>query len=86
MKLTTAQLQLLASNLYQYYRQLDNPPADEISIPIEAIKQDQTDQTTYYAIIKFAITWCKEKKTNTIRIRFKIDDKGRFIRDTIKYA
>lgn len=85
--LNKAQLKNLSSAIYYYFKQQDNPPADEYVVPVDAIKPDREEQDVYYATVRFVIEWCKgQRKTHTIRIRFKVDDVGRFLTKTWEYV
>jgi hypothetical protein len=85
MKLNTTYLKLVANDIYQHFHSLDNPPADEIHVPVELMEPSRKEPDTYTAIIKFVVDYCG-KRTHTVRIKFAIDPKGRFIRNSWNYV
>lgn len=85
MKLETAYLKLLASDIYKYFHHLDSPPADEIHVPIDLMQEDKKTKGNYYATVRYVVN-CAGRKVNSVRINFAIDEKGRFLTNTWKYA
>jgi hypothetical protein len=85
LKLSIAQLKVLSAAIYHYFYKQDNPPADKIDVPVDAMRADRDEQDVYYATIRFIIDYCG-RKTHSIRIKFNIDDKGRFLTDTWEYV
>lgn len=83
--LNLAQLRLLSSNLYHYFKDLDTPPADEIVVPVNYIKKDHDEPNTYYSTIRFIVEYCG-RKVHNIKIKFNIDEKGRFLNNTWSYV
>lgn len=84
MTLNLAQLRALATNIYLYFHKLDDPAADEIFVPVEHMKIDDEDITSYHATVRFVVNYCG-RKVHNIRIKFKVDDKGRFLKNTFEY-
>ena len=85
MKLAPAQLKVLASSLFYYFRNLDRPPADEIYVPVDAIKPDRDEQNCYYATVRFVVNYCG-RKVHSTRIKLHIDNNGRFIPSNWSYV
>lgn len=83
--LNVAQLKVLSSSIYHYFRSLDTPPATEMFIPIAAIKPDNRDKGVFYASIRYVVDYCG-KKENSVRIKFKVDDSGRFLNSSWYYV
>ncbi len=83
MHLSRPQLKVLASTMFHYFRGLDRPPADEIFIPIEAIHKE--DQNTYHATVRFIVDYCG-RKVHSVRIKFDVDNTGRFLPSTWQYV
>lgn len=79
---TSAMYKLLASDIYQYFHRQDNPPADEIYVPIEIMKK--VNDVTYEATVRFIVDCCG-RKVHSVRIRFNVDPKFRFIPNTWRY-
>jgi hypothetical protein len=84
MKLQGPQLKALSSSLFSYFRSQDDPPADEIYVPVENIRQDEGGEDVYHATIRFIVNYCG-RKVHNVRIKFKIDSVGRFIPKTFQY-
>lgn len=85
MKLTNAELRVLASSIFQHFHRLDTPPADEIFVPVDNIKQDQDEAMTYHASVRFITNYCS-RRAHSVRIKFNIDPKGRFLAKTFQYV
>lgn len=83
--LPTATLKVIATSIYHHFRVLDNPPADKIEVPIGAMKEDRKEKGTVYATVRFIKEWCGRRE-HSIRIKFNIDEKGRFLSNTWSYA
>lgn len=79
---TLALYKLLANDIYQYFVSQDDPPADEIYVPVEIFKK--VNDTTYDATVRFIVDCCG-RKVHNVRIRFNIDNKFRFISSTWRY-
>ena len=75
---------MLATDIFQYFHRLDNPPADEIFVPADHIKYNKEDGV-YNAVVRFVTNYCS-RKVHNIRISFSVNDKGRFITNTWKYV
>lgn len=84
MKLSRPQLKVLSAAIYHHFKGLDNPAADEIYVPLEAIKADD-EPNTYQATVRFVIDYCG-RKVHSVRILFSVDPVGRFLANTWKYV
>lgn len=85
MNLTTPLLKLLASEIYHYFHKQDKPPADEIYVPIDIIRPDTEKANTYFATVRFIVDYAG-RKVHNIRIKFNVDEKGRFITNSWIYV
>lgn len=78
---------VLATHLHNYFKHKDSPPADQVIVPADYIRPVKEDDSTYTAIVKFIVYWCNDnKKTNTIKVRFKVDQTGRFLANSWAYV
>lgn len=84
MKLTPAQYKLLSASIYTYFNRQDDPPADEIYVPVDLIRQEEDEEDYYTAVVRFVTNYCG-RKVHSIKIRFQIDERGRFQQKTFKY-
>jgi hypothetical protein len=83
--LTVPELKLLSANIYHHFRKIDAPhEADDIFVPIDSIKYNK-DENRMYASVRFAVDWCGRKQ-HSIRIKFSLDDKKRFMPESWSYA
>lgn len=73
--LPVAQLKSLATQLYQHFHKQDDPPADEIYVPIDLIKADDEAENSFFATVRFITTYV-ERKVHSIRIKFKLEGDG----------
>ena len=85
MKLTPVQLKLLAGDIFHHFLKQDNPPADEIFVPLNQIKADQTSPDTFTGIVRF-IKECVGRKVHSVTIKFKVDPRGRFLTNSWTYV
>lgn len=85
MKLEIPYLKLLAGDIYRFFNQQDNPPADEIHVPVDLMQEDKKNKDHYYATVRYVIN-CAGRKVHSVRINFAIDEKGRFLTNTWKYV
>ena len=85
MTLTASQLKVLSASIFHYFRAMDNPPAQEMFIPIAAIRPDKKEKNTFFATIRYVIEYCGRKE-NSVRIKFNVDDTGRFLNNTWQYV
>ena len=85
MNLTIPALKVLAANLFQYFRGLDRPAADEIFIPLATIKPDKSSDNTLYATLRYVVEYCGRKE-HKVRIKFNVDAAGRFITNSWSYV
>lgn len=85
MILSTPLLKLLASEIYQYFHKLDKPPADEIYVPIDIIRRDEEKANTYFATVRFIVDYAG-RKVHNVRIKFNVDEKGRFMNNSWNYV
>ena len=79
-----AHRKLLASEIFHYFNRQDNPPADEIYVPVEIIREDTESENCYHATVRFIVDY-GGRKVHNIRIKFNVDSKGRFIANSWKY-
>lgn len=84
MKLSTAQLKLLAGDIFHFFQAQDTPPADQIFVPLEQIKVDRDTEDGLIATVRF-IMECAGRKVHSIRIKFKVDPRGRFLTNSWNY-
>ena len=82
--LPVAQLKGIATQLFQHYHRLDDPPADEIYVPIDLIKMNENAENSYFATVRFITTYVV-RKVHNIRINFQLDSAGRADLKSIKY-
>ncbi len=85
MILKSQHLKLLASDIFYYFHKQDNPPADEIFVPIEIIRKDDVQENCYHATVRFIVECCG-RKVHSVRIKFFIDDKGKFVTTNWNYV
>jgi hypothetical protein len=85
MNYSKAVLQVLSASIFHHFRGKDNPPADEIFVPLAAIKEDKKDKNTLYATVRFIVNYCGRKE-HSVRIKFQVDDRGRFLANTWSYV
>ena len=85
MNLSIPQLKIISASLFHFFRAMDNPPANDMFIPVAAIKPDKSEKNTFYATIRYVIEYCGRKE-NSVRIKFKVDDSGRFLNNTWSYV
>lgn len=78
------QLKGIATQLGQHFYRQDDPPADEIYVPIELVKLDDEKSNSYFATVRFITTYA-ERKVHSIRINFQLDPLGKADLKTIKY-
>lgn len=69
MKLSKNQLKKLSKSIHRAFIEDDNPPADELRVPVEAIKPDKRNGG-FTALLKYTVNYCG-RKTHTVRINFK---------------
>ncbi len=82
--MNTVHLKLLAAEIYHYFHKLDNPPADEIFVPVDIIREDKDEPNGFHATVRFVTNYAG-RKVHSIRVKFKVDEKGRFLTQTWKY-
>lgn len=73
--LPVAQLKAVATQLYQHFHRADDPPADEIYVPIDLIKADDEAESSFFATVRFITTYV-ERKVHSIRINFQLENNG----------
>lgn len=83
MALSTSGLKFLANDIFQHFKSLDNPPADEIFVPIEQIHPSKDN--TYTAVVRFVVDYAG-RKVNSVRIKFAVDTRGCFIKNSWNYV
>jgi len=83
MKLTTPQFKTLATAIYRFFHSQDTPPADEIYVPLDNIKQGDNEDSCI-ATVRFVTNYCS-RRVHSVRIKFNIDQKGRFIPKSYRY-
>lgn len=83
MTLNIPQIKSLAVSIYQFFRNRDNPPADRMLVA--QIKADKKERNAFFATIHYAVEYCG-KKEHSVRVRFLVDDQGRFRNDTWSYV
>jgi hypothetical protein len=84
MKLTKPQLQTIATSIFRYFHAEDEPPADEIFVPTDAIRPDEDVAGVLTATVRFVTHYCV-RKVHSIKIKFKLDQFGRFDSSTYEY-
>lgn len=82
--LSLAQLKLLSKNLAHHLKTLDSPPADEAYVNIDQITPLK-EPNQYSAEVKFVVNYAGVK-TSYSKVTFTVDNLGRAIPSTIKYA
>ena len=85
MKLTKPQLQTIATSIFRFFHAADEPPADEIFVPTDAIRVDEDDPTVLNATVRFVTHYCV-RKVHSIKIKFRLDNFGRFDSNSFTYA
>ena len=83
-KLSPPQVQLLSTSIYRYFYAQDEPPADEIFVPKDAIKEDYEGGGYLNAVVRFVSHWCG-RKVHSIKIKFLPDSSGKINAKTIEY-
>ncbi len=76
--LSRPQLKTLASSIYYYFQGRDKPAAELTVVPIDAIKQSSEGANIYHATVRYIVNYCG-RKTHSVRIKFQVDDNGRFV-------
>ena len=79
------QLKKLSTSLYHFFRSMDNPPADEMLVPISQIRPHHKESNTYFANITYVVNYCG-KKENTVRVKFKVDDNANLVKQGWHYV
>ncbi len=82
--MNSAQNKLLARDLYVHFNALDDPPADEIHIPVEKIIPDRDDKEFITALIRYVVNY-NGRLVHSVRVRFKVDEKLKLLPDTLQY-
>ena len=75
---------MLASEIHAFFIKKDNPPADQLLVPVDEIKQSKKNPNLFYATMQYIVECCGTK-THFVNIRFYVDDKGRFIPNSFNY-
>ena len=88
-QLNAVAVRAVTTSIYRYFLNQDNPPADEIHEPIDAVKlsDDQYPGLTgdvYTATVRFVTNYC-ERKVHTVRIAFELTPTGHFNSKTFQY-
>jgi hypothetical protein len=77
--------QLLSSQIYKHFRAVDNPPADEIHVPVEKMKPVAGEPGFFTAVICFVVDYCG-RKHHTVTIKFGTDTNNKFITNNWTYV
>lgn len=84
MTLSLPQLKLLSADIFQFFNGVDEPPADEIYVPVDLIHAVKNSPNTFTATVRFIVNYAG-RKVHSIRIKFNIDARGQFLVDSWKY-
>jgi hypothetical protein len=57
----------------------------EVHIPYHQIKPDEDEPDTAQATVTYVVL-CPEEKKHTVRIKFRYDKNGKFVKDSMTYA
>jgi hypothetical protein len=64
----------------------EETPVDvDVRVPAQQIKQLDDENDTAQALVVYVVK-CPKEKTHAVRIQFKFDCFGRFLRDTMTYV
>jgi len=86
MKLLRTQAQALATSIFRYFHAQDEPAADEIYVPVEAIRPEPDGEEGFYiATVRFVTNYCV-RKVHSIKIRFKLNQHGTFDSKSFQYS
>lgn len=75
----------LSHDLHTHFHRLDHPPADELHVPVDLIREDAKEKDTYVATLRYIVNY-GGRKVHSVRIKFNTDAKGKFIPSSWHYV
>ena len=63
----------------------EKPTVCEVFVSYNQLIPIEEEENTAHAVVGYAVSWVKEKR-HSVNIKFKYDNTGRFIRDTMVYV
>lgn len=57
----------------------------DVFVSYNQLINSEDEDNTAFAVVGYAVNWVKEKR-HSVRVKFRYDDTGKFIRSTMEYV